>query len=80
MEETCLSVSLEDSGGGVPPEELPFLKEKFRRGSNREGVEGAGLGLFISDYFMKEMKGALSVENGKEGLRVTVRILLSGGI
>lgn len=80
LEETCLSVSLEDSGGGVPIEELPFLKEKFRRGSNREGVEGAGLGLFISDYFMKEMKGELSVENGKKGLRATVRILLSDGI
>ena len=49
-----------------------LIKEKYRRGKNADGIEGAGLGLFISDYFMKEMKGELVVENGKEGLKVTV--------
>ena len=58
-------------------EELPFLKEKFRRGSNTGNLEGAGLGLYISDYFMKEMGGELLVENGENGLRVTVAICLS---
>lgn len=73
-----LVLAIEDFGGGVPDEELPLLKEKFRRGSNAGDKEGAGLGLFISDYFMKEMHGALMVENGARGLRVSVRILLSG--
>lgn len=80
QKETCLSVSLEDSGGGVLPEELPFLKEKYWRGSNREEVEGAGLGLFISDYFMKEMKGELFLENGEKGLLATVCVPFGGGI
>lgn len=79
-EEGRLTVALEDEGGGVGPEELPFLKEKFRRGNNAGEAEGAGLGLYISDYFMREMRGELSVENGVKGLRVTVRILLSGRI
>lgn len=74
-----LSVSIEDYGGGVKEEELPFLKEKFRRGSNQTGVEGAGLGLYISDYFMREMKGELAAANGSHGLVVTVSIPLSGG-
>ena len=43
-------------------------------------MEGAGLGLYISDYFMREMKGELIVENGKNGLKATVMILLSGEI
>lgn len=73
-----LVLAIEDFGGGVPDEELPLLKEKFRRGSNAGGKEGAGLGLFISDYFMKEMHGELMVENGAGGLRVSVRIPLSG--
>ena len=30
----CLVVSIEDYGGGVSMEELPLLKEKFKRGSN----------------------------------------------
>lgn len=75
-----LLVSIEDYGGGVSKEELPLLKEKYKRGSRTEQIEGAGLGLYISDYFMKEMKGELVVENGQNGLRVTVRLAISGTI
>ena len=50
------------------------MKEKFQRGSNTDNIEGAGLGLYISDYCMKEMQGNLDVANGTNGLRVTVRI------
>lgn len=71
---------IEDSGGGVPEEELPVLKEKFRRGSNSANTEGAGLGLYISDYFIKEMGGVLNVGNGANGLKVTVVLRLSGKI
>lgn len=75
-----ISVIIEDFGGGVPSEELPVLKEKFKRGSNSANTEGAGLGLYISDYFMKEMRGGLNIENGAHGLKVTVTLLLSGKI
>jgi len=69
-----LSVVMEDYGGGVRIEELPLLKEKYKRGNNVKDKEGAGLGLYISDYFMKEMHGKLIVENGDNGLKVTVMI------
>ena len=59
---------------------MPLLKEKFKRGSNARDIDGAGLGLYISDYFMKEMHGALIIENGQNGFKVTVRISLSGRI
>ncbi len=71
-------IGIEDYGGGALPEELPVLKEKFKRGSNAENTEGAGLGLYISDYFMKEMYGELNIENGEHGLKVTVTLTLSG--
>lgn len=77
-QESRLAVCLEDGGGGVEEEELPFLKEKYRRGSNAKGLDGAGLGLFISDWFLREMQGELLLENGKEGLKVTVLLALSG--
>lgn len=73
-----LAVSIKDYGGGICDEELPLIKEKFRRGSNSRDIDGAGLGLYISDYFMKEMNGMLTVENSPGGLNVTVKILLSG--
>lgn len=75
-----LAVVLEDFGGGVDEAELPLLKEKFKRGSNADNLEGAGLGLYISDYFMQKMNGELLIQNGKNGLRVTVMISLSGTI
>lgn len=74
QEGNCLAISIEDYGGGVSMEELPLLKEKFKRGSNAKHIEGAGLGLYISDYFMKEMRGELVIENGEKGLKVTVVI------
>lgn len=77
---SCLAVSIEDYGGGVSEEELPLIKEKFKRGSNAKDKEGAGLGLYISDYFMKEMKGKITVGNTEEGLQVTVMIFMSGAV
>ena len=74
--ERCLTVIIEDYGGGINEAELPFIKEKFRRGSNTKSIEGAGLGLYIADYCMREMKGRLDVENGSAGLRVTIAIAL----
>ena len=76
--ETSVDVVIEDFGGGVLEEELLVIKEKFKRGSNSANTEGAGLGLYISDYFMKEMGGGLNVENGAHGLKVTVTLRLSG--
>lgn len=75
-----LSICMEDDGGGVKEEEIPLIKEKFKRGSNTEGIEGAGLGLYISDYCMKQMQGRLDIENGEHGLKVTVLIAMSGTI
>ena len=72
-----LAICVEDSGGGVPEAELPYLKEKFRRGSNTKGREGAGLGLYICDHCMKNMGGRLILENGALGLRAVVQIALS---
>lgn len=76
-ESSRIVIAIEDFGGGVSPPELPFLKEKFRRGSNTGDVEGAGLGLYISDYFMRKMGGKLTVENGTCGLKVSVEVPLS---
>lgn len=69
-----LVICIEDYGDGVPKDELPLLKEKFKRGTNVQNIEGAGLGLYISNYFMQEMNGKLILENGDNGFKVTVVI------
>lgn len=73
-----LAIIIEDYGGGASAEELPLLKEKFKRGSNTQDMDGAGLGLYLSDYFIREMQGELVIENGQNGLRAVVNILLCG--
>jgi signal transduction histidine kinase len=80
LEERYLTVCVEDCGGGVTEEELPHLKEKFKRGGSVEGIEGAGLGLYISDHCMREMGGQLVLKNGTSGLRAEVWIALSRGV
>ena len=80
LNQNRLSIKIEDYGGGVPNEEIQFLKEKFKRGKNSENIEGAGLGLYISDCFMKEMGGELVIENGQHCLSATIFIKLSGTI
>lgn len=77
-ENNALSVTVEDYGGGISAEELPTIKEKFKRGKNAEGIDGAGLGLYISDVFMTEMGGELLTANGVSGLKITVIIPYSG--
>lgn len=76
----CLLICIEDRGNGVKEEELPLLTEKFKRGSNAGQIEGAGLGLYISERFLQEMGGGLFLENGTMGFRVTVQIAFSGTI
>ena len=63
-----LAISIEDYGGGIDRDEVLIIKEKYRRGSNVKDVEGAGLGIYISDYFMREMKGELILENVNIGM------------
>ena len=66
-------LTVRDFGPGVAAEELPLLREKFYRASNAEGKSGSGLGLYLADYFLKEMGGSLSLES-QDGLCVIMRL------
>ena len=58
-----LLIEIRDFGPGVKQEELPLLKEKYKRGSNSSDKDGAGLGLYLTDYFLTEMGGKLEIGN-----------------
>jgi signal transduction histidine kinase len=57
-------LSVSDHGGGVPPEFVPQLFERFTRSgsSRRERTEGAGLGLAIAKSFAQAHGGDLLYE------------------
>lgn len=69
-----LIISIRDYGNGVNELDIPFLKEKYRRGSDVKDKDGAGLGLHLSDYFMEKMNGKLEISNDEPGFRVTIYI------
>lgn len=72
-----LIIAVQDFGAGVPEEEIPLIINKFYRGKNAENSNGYGLGLYISNYFMGEMKGKLLCKNRDEGFTVTLMLRLA---
>jgi K+-sensing histidine kinase KdpD len=67
-----LVIRISDKGPGVKEEEIPLLKEKYRRGSNTNEKDGAGLGLYLANYFMEKMDGQLGLSNKEPGFEVSV--------
>lgn len=76
-EDDNIVIEFKDYGSGIPEENLPFITQKFYRGSNVEGVQGSGLGLYIVNYLCDKMNGRLSIDNTYEnevrtGLQIKV--------
>ncbi len=74
-----LQMDIRDFGPGVPMEELPLVTNKFYRGKAEKIIlqEGSGLGLYISQSLMEEMKGELICMNEQPGFLVRLLIPLS---
>ncbi len=70
-------IAVRDFGSGVAPDELPFVRQRFYRGTNAGERPGAGLGLFIAEHLVERMGGQLSVENAEPGLRVSMAFPLA---
>lgn len=67
---TSYCLHIKDNGQGIPPEDLPFIFDKFYRGKNKSDKSGAGLGLFIVRYIMEAMGGKVELNNSRDGLEV----------
>lgn len=72
-----VELAVEDSGPGLPPDELERVFERFHRAdaSRQRGDGGSGLGLAIAKSIVQAHNGQLSAESepGK-GLRVVVSL------
>ena len=60
-----VSLAVQDSGPGIPPEERPLLFDRFHRGT--DGGDGAGLGLAIADAVVRYTGGKWRVTNAPAG-------------
>lgn len=72
----CLTVSVADTGPGIPAEALPHIFDRFYRVSGTEGgTLGAGLGLTITRQIVEAHGGKITVSS-KEGHGATFTFTL----
>lgn len=70
-----ISVAVQDTGRGIPSDELPHLFEKYRRVREAKRTEGTGLGLFIAKTIVEAHGGDIRVESAP-GAGSTFTLLL----
>jgi two-component system sensor histidine kinase MprB len=60
-------VTVRDHGHGVPEADLPYVFDRFFRGSSSRGRQGSGLGLAIVRQVADHHGGGVSVTNAPDG-------------
>jgi len=72
-----VSITVRDSGAGIPPEQLPHIFEKFYQANNQaqSSSRGTGLGLAIAREIVEAHGGTISVASS-QGVGTTFTITL----
>jgi len=72
---THYSISVIDSGIGIPDEDIKNLFTSFTRGKNTSTISGTGIGLVLVKYFVEQHKGSVAVKSKlNKGTVFTVKI------
>ncbi len=60
-------VRVRDHGAGIVPDDLPYVFDRFFRGTNARGRQGSGLGLAIVRQVTEQHGGTASAVNADDG-------------
>lgn len=70
------AVRVRDYGPGIPEAELPYVKQKFYKGSSK--ARGSGIGLAVCDEIIHRHEGTFDIGNAPGGgCVVTIRLPIS---
>lgn len=69
----CVRITVQDTGVGIPAQDIDRVKEKFFK-SNKT-VRGSGIGLAVADEIIRQHTGLLFIES-TEGVGTTVTVAL----
>lgn len=73
LEEKEYVIRIRDFGPGIPEAELPFVKQKFYKGSSK--ARGSGIGLAVCDEIVSRHGGTFEIGNAEGGgTLVTIRL------
>lgn len=60
-------LTVRDEGPGIPPEDLPYVFDRFWRSPSARGLPGSGLGLSIAALAVREAGGEIRLSPAEEG-------------
>ncbi len=67
-------ITVRDYGPGIPAQELPFVKQKFYKGSSK--ARGSGIGLAVCEEIITRHDGSFTIANAEGGgCLVTITLL-----
>jgi len=73
--EDWITISVKDSGIGIPEADQKHLFERFFRGNNATHIQGTGLGLNIVNRYLELMNGEIAFESKENhGTTFTIKI------
>jgi signal transduction histidine kinase len=74
VEDDSVVLAVEDTGIGIPPDEVPQLFRRFHRARNAAAIPGSGLGLAYVKAVAERHGGHVKAENCDPGARVKVTL------
>jgi signal transduction histidine kinase len=69
-----VEVCVQDTGIGIPAEDVPLVFNRFHRGRNASAYAGSGLGLAIVKAVMERQRGQVSVHSSAEGTQFVLQL------
>ena len=63
--ENTITITVRDHGAGIPESELPFVKQKFYKGSSK--ARGSGIGLAVCEEIIHRHDGSFEIANAEGG-------------
>ena len=74
---SIVRVTVQDSGSGIAPEDLPHIFKRFYRSRFSQDTQGVGLGLPLAKAIVEAHNGTIEVDSAPEsGTRFTINFLV----
>lgn len=81
-DENMLDVIISDEGVGIPPDEIPYVFERYYQSSKTSGnKEGTGIGLYLAKVYTEQHGGTVRIDSVEdEGTTITISLPVSAEV